>query len=143
MIYVWIAVFIISVIVEIATVQLVSIWFAAGALAAFAATLCGAEQIWVQLMIFVIVSFVALAVTRPLVKRLTKRSKPEPTNADMYIGLEGVVIQDVDNLSATGLVSVRSTVWSAKSVSGEVIKKDSLVRVISIEGVKLCVEKIN
>lgn len=143
MIYVWIAVFIISIIVEIATVQLVSVWFAVGALAAFAAVLCGAQQLWVQLMIFVIVSFVALAVTRPLVKRLNKRNKPEPTNADMYIGLEGVVTQDIDNLSSSGLVSVRSTVWSAKSASGEVIKKDSHVRVLSIEGVKLCVEKID
>lgn len=141
MIYVWIAVFIISIIVEIATVQLVSVWFAVGALAAFVSVLCGAEQLWVQLMIFVIVSFVALVVTRPLVKKLNKKNKPEPTNADMYIGLEGVVTQDIDNLSSSGLVSVRSTVWSAKSASGEVIRKDSRVRVLSIEGVKLCVEK--
>ena len=143
MIYVWIAVFAVSVIVEIATVQLVSVWFAVGALASFIAALCGAQQPWVQVMIFVIVSFISLAATRPIVARLTKRTKHQPTNADMYIGLEGIVTQDIDNIASTGLVSVRSNVWSAKSATDVVIEKGSRVKVLSIEGVKLCVEKID
>ncbi|HQH63959.1 MAG TPA: NfeD family protein, partial [Clostridiales bacterium] len=69
MIYVWIALFVVLVIIEAATVQLVTIWFAAGALAAFIAALLDV-QFWLQLLIFVAVSVLALALTRPLVKKM-------------------------------------------------------------------------
>ena len=50
MIYVWLGILVATVILEIATTQMVSIWFAIGALAAFIAALLGVEQLWIQIV---------------------------------------------------------------------------------------------
>ena len=54
---------------EIATVQLVSIWFCLGAVAATMAALWGCSGTS-QLLVFFLVSAVALAATRPLVGKV-------------------------------------------------------------------------
>lgn len=142
MTYIWIAVFIVAVAVEFATVQLVSVWFAVGALASFILSVCRVDQLWIQIAVFTLVSLVSLAATRPLIKKLNKKTKREPTNADMYIGLEGIVTEKIDDIEAKGLVKVKGSVWSAKSPSGTVIPAGARVKVLSIEGVKLIVEEI-
>ena len=86
MLILWIALLIAFIVVEAATVQLVTIWFAVGAAAALISELCSAP-VWLQWVIFAAVSLVALAVTRPLVKKFSKK-RVQPTNADRYIGLE-------------------------------------------------------
>ena len=91
MTYIWIAVFIVATVVEFATVQLVSVWFAVGALASFILSVCRVDQLWIQILVFTLVSLISLIATRPLIKKLNKKTKREPTNADMYIGLEGIV----------------------------------------------------
>lgn len=89
MLILWIALLIAFIVVEAVTVQLVTIWFAVGAAAALISELCSAP-VWLQWVIFAAVSLVALAVTRPLVKKFSKK-RVQPTNADRYIGLEGIV----------------------------------------------------
>lgn len=141
MVYVWLGILALMVVVEIVTTQLVSIWFAAGALAAFLAALAGVEQIWVQIIIFVFVSAIALAATRPLVKKVVNQ-KAEPTNADMVIGKTGTVTDTVDNLAETGTVKVNGSVWTARSADDSVIEKDEKVEILEIRGVKLLVKKV-
>ena len=87
---------------------------------------------------FVVVSAIALLVTRPLVKRL-KRRGAEPTNADRYIGKTAVVVERIDNENATGLVKVDNQKWTARSVDGSPIEEGMTVTVAAIEGVKLMV----
>ncbi len=90
-------------------------------------------------LIFIAVSAIALLVTRPLVRRLTS-AKKLPTNADMYIGEEGLSLEKIDNLSATGLVKVKGSLWTARSFDDSlVIEKNTPVIVERIEGVKLIV----
>lgn len=140
MVYVWLGILALMVIVEIVTTQLVSIWFAAGALAAFLTALAGVEQIWVQILVFVLVSAVALAATRPLVKKVVNQ-KAEPTNADMVIGKTGTVTDTIDNLAETGTVKVNGAVWTARTADNSVIEKDEKVEILEIRGVKLLVKK--
>ena len=142
MTYIWIAVFIVATVVEFATVQLVSVWFAVGALASFILSVCRVDQLWIQILVFTLVSLISLIATRPLIKKLNKKTKREPTNADMYIGLEGIVTEKIDDVESTGLVKVKGSVWSAKSPSGKNIPAGAKVKVLSIEGVKLIVEEI-
>ena len=85
----WIISLIVFVVIEAMTAQLLTIWFAAGSVAALIAERLGAE-IWLQWTIFVVVSAIILAVTRPFVKKLTKQ-KVQPTNADRCIGETAVV----------------------------------------------------
>ncbi len=140
MIYIWLGILILAVIMEIATTQLVSIWFAIGALAAFFAALAGVNQIWIQILVFAVVSVIAVAITRPLVKKLTAK-KAEPTNADMVIGKTAVVTEQIDNVAATGAVKVGGMAWTARSTDGSIIEIGETVTVNEISGVKLLVTK--
>jgi membrane protein implicated in regulation of membrane protease activity len=91
-------------------------------------------------VIFAAVSLVALAVTRPLVKKFSKK-RVQPTNADRYIGLEGIVEETVDNTEGTGIVKVEGSTWTARSSDGSRIEKGSNITVDRIDGVKLMVSK--
>lgn len=115
----WLIVMVLFLAVEAVTVGLVCIWFAAGSLIALLAAMCGA-QLWLQIVVFIIVSAATLYFTRPLVKRYVN-SKVEPTNADMVIGKECRVTETVDNIAGTGAVYVDGKTWTARSENDEVI----------------------
>ena len=83
-------------IVEGATAQLVTIWFAAGALAALIAAALNAP-LWLQITLFVVISAVTLIATRPIVRKITKR-KAENLNADRIIGKQAIVTESIDYL---------------------------------------------
>lgn len=133
----WLIVMVLFLAVEAVTVGLVCIWFAAGSLIALLAAMCGA-QLWLQIVVFIIVSAATLYFTRPLVKRYVN-SKVEPTNADMVIGKECRVTETVDNIAGTGAVYVDGKTWTARSENDELIQAGALVTAKSIDGVKLIV----
>ncbi|MDO4563857.1 MAG: NfeD family protein [Clostridia bacterium] len=135
----WIAVAIVLIIVESATFNLITIWFALGALCALAAAALGASE-YVQGLTFVLSSALLFAVTLPLVKNVL-RPKIQATNADRAIGREGVVIEDIDVDEGTGQVKVGGSIWSARSEDGSKIAKNERVEAIRIEGVKLIIRK--
>lgn len=139
MIYLWAAAVIVFMIIEIATTQLVTLWFALGSLASLIACLMNA-QVYVQIIIFVAVSAITLAATRPLVKKWTKTSF-SPTNADRCIGKTALVVEDIDNSAEKGAVKINGSVWSARSADGIKIRKDEQVTIKQIDGVKLIVNK--
>ncbi len=139
MVFVWIAALIAFIVIEAFTIQMLTVWFAVGSLAAAIATLCGAG-LPVQIGIFVAVSLVTLVATRPFVKKFTGL-KYSPTNADRYIGEKAIVTQGIDNLHESGAVRVKGMEWTARSAEGSIIPKGATVTVQKIEGVKLIVEK--
>ena len=136
----WLGLLIAFLVVEASTVTLISLWFAGGALAALIAALLHAP-LWLQIVVFFVVSAALLACLRPIVRKhftpkLTK------TNLDAVIGSEGYVIADIDNLSATGTVKLGAMEWTARSVTGEKISTGTLVKVEKIEGVKAFVTPV-
>ncbi|MBQ3416485.1 MAG: NfeD family protein [Ruminococcus sp.] len=137
----WLIFTVVMAMLEAATVQLVSIWFAAGGLAACITSLI-TDNILIQIGIFLGVTVLTLVLTRPIVKRI-KEKNTQPTNSDKYIGQTGIVLEEIDNEKAQGLVRVGSSKWTAKSVDNSVIAKDQKVKVLLIEGVKLIVEAEN
>lgn len=141
MVWIWVALLATFIIIEASTAQLLTIWFAVGSFAALVSTFI-TDNIIAQVIVFVVVSAIALVVTRPLVKKMTKATK-QPTNADMYIGKEAIVTEDINNLEAKGLVKVGGSVWTARTeVDNYTIPAGSHVTVIKIEGVKLIVRPI-
>jgi len=136
----WLVLSVVLFVIEGTTVQLVCIWFAAGALFAMLASFVGAP-VWLQLLIFLISSIGVLIVGRPfLMDKLVRRR--EPTNADRVIGQVGIVLERVDNVEQTGRVSANGLDWTARSERGEIIPEKSRVLVKYIDGVKLIVEPI-
>lgn len=136
----WIVIAVVMGIIEAATAQLVSIWFALGAVAGCITSLF-TGNIWIQIGVALVVCVITLIATRPLAKRVMNTEKAH-TNSDKNIGKTAVVLSDIDNLNSRGEVKVGSVIWSAKSIDDEIIEKDNKVKVIRIEGVKLVVEKI-
>lgn len=132
----WFVTFIILLFIEIITVNLVSIWFAIGALAALITALF-TDLIQIQLLVFGIVSIVALFVTKPIVKKLRKRNIVA-TNFDRVLDMDGVVTEEILP-NEIGEVKVDGKRWSA--ISKNAISKGKLVEIIKIDGVKLVVKE--
>ena len=140
MLWFWIVLIVALVVIEAVTVQLVTIWFAVGAIGGLIASAFNLD-IWLQVLIFVAVSAITLLATRPLVKRFTETHK-KPTNADRYIGQTAVVTETIDNIHGKGAVTVGGLEWTARTTDGSVVEKDALVTIEKIEGAKLIV-KVN
>lgn len=134
---IWIALTVVFIIIEAATVQLTTVWFAIGAAVALVLDLCGLP-LWVQIVVFVLVSVLALILSRPLLRRLRKKGAT-PTNADRNIGREGIVTERIDELAGTGRITISGISWAARSSDGSVIEKDSVVIAERIEGARMFV----
>ena len=131
---IWLVLLILFLVAEAATVTMVSLWFAAGSLAALIVAVTGGP-LGLQLFVALAVSALLLACLRPVVRKhftpgLTK------TNVDAVIGSCGYVTADIDNVSATGTVKLGAMEWTARSTTGTPIPKGTLVKVDRIEGVK-------
>ena len=138
MAWIWLAALVIFAIVEASTVTLVSIWFVGGSLAALIAALAGGP-LWLQVSLFLAVSVLLLLSLRPLLRKFHSPKKIQ-TNAPANIGKLAIVTEDIDNIQGQGAVKLSGLVWTARSTGGETIKAGTIVRVNSIEGVKLFVE---
>lgn len=137
----WLIAMVIFLVIEgLTATALVSLWFAVGALAALVSSFL-VPSFTVQVVVFLIVSCLAFALLRPLVKkRFTPRT--EATNAQRFIGAEAVVTQTIDNLAATGQVSLKGQTWTARSRDNVPLEPGTRVTVLAIEGVKVIVQPI-
>lgn len=137
-IIIWLGLMVVFLVVEAACpLHLVSIWFTVGSLAAMIAAALGAA-VWLQVVLFVLVSAGLLAALWPFTKRFLN-AKVSATNLDSVIGAQGLVTEAIDNLTACGHVKLGAMEWSARSTSGEPIPLGSKVQVDRIEGVKVLV----
>jgi len=137
MTFLWMIIFIALIILELSTVNMVSIWFAIGALSSFILSFWITDLTW-QILTFIIVSLISLLLTRGFVRKV-RGKKPEATNLDRVIGKIGIVTEEVEKLEP-GEVKVDGKRWSA--ISTEKIKVGSKVEILSIDGVKLNVKEI-
>ncbi|MBQ4100617.1 MAG: NfeD family protein [Oscillospiraceae bacterium] len=136
---IWLGLAVLACVIEASTAQMVSIWFAAGAVVTFIVSLFSAP-IPAQVIIFIAVSIVVLVASRPLVKKYIQ-PKIVKTNADAIIGKTAVVISPVSNLDMKGRVSVSGLDWAAISEDEQTYQEGEQVVVQKIDGVKLIVSK--
>lgn len=137
---IWLALTAVLLIIEIATLGLTTIWFAAGALFAFFAALLGMNQ-GIQIGVFVVVSVVLLFFTRPLAVKYLN-TKTIKTNTEALVGKTARVIVDINNLKSQGQVVINGLEWTARSSDDTVVFKiGDAVTIVGIEGVKLIVEE--
>lgn len=135
--YSWLIVFVVLAVIELATVNLVTIWFAFGSLAA-AIIGIWIKDVAVQSTVFIIVSSLSLLGTWPLVKKFRKKEFVR-TNLDMVVGRTGTVTKDISETSP-GEVKVAGKQWTA--ISSKKIDTGKRVKIISIDGVKLKVREL-
>ena len=138
---IWLVLMIAFLIAEAATVVMISLWFAGGALVALVASLLGAP-LWLQVALFFLVSAALLGSLRGMVRKHFT-PKLERTNVDAIIGSSGYVTAEIDNIKATGTVKLGAMEWTARSTTGETIPQGTLVRADRIEGVKVFVTPVD
>ena len=140
MFYVWVIMLVLAVIIEIATTDLTSIWFAAGALFALILNLFVEDKlIWLQAMVFAIVSIAAIIFFKPLVKKKFNSTVVE-TNANALIGKTVIVVSTI-SLYNPGSIKVEGIEWTAKT-ENESFEPGDLVEIVSITGNTMLVKSI-
>ena len=137
----WLVLMIVFVVAELVTVGLVSIWFAAGALAALLVAIFGGN-IWIQIILFAVVSIVLLFATRPLARKFFN-SRLVRTNADTLIGEKVRITERVSNADQTGAAVANGQEWTVRANNDkDIFEVGEPAQVTRIEGVKLIVDKI-
>ena len=136
-VYIWLTLTIVFAVIEVATTDIASIWFAAGAFVSTIIAWFAPGSMVLQAMAFAVVTVATMYFTKPLLEKyITKKT---PTNMDMYIGQNALVLSDITPDKA-GRAQIGGLSWQAKS--DEVINKGEMCRIVKIEGVSLVVEKI-
>lgn len=137
----WLVLAIVFAAVELATVGLVSIWFAAGAFAALLVAVLHGNLI-LQVIVFLAVSIVLLVSTRSWAKKYLN-SRIQKTNVDSVIGEKTRLTERVSNLDQTGKAVVLGQEWTARAAhDNEIIEQGELVEVVAVSGVKLIVKRL-
>ena len=136
----WLIAFIVFVVIEILTFQLVSVWFAVGSVAAMIGAMADLSA-EVQLSLFLIASFLLLLTVRPMAGKYIKVHVTK-TNVDSLIGMTAKVTSQINNREGFGTAVVRGQEWTAVSEEDDdVIPAGTQVTIVRISGVKLIVKK--
>ena len=136
----WLLILVACIVIEIISMGLTTIWFAGGALVAAVAAAFQAP-IWVQIVLFLVVSLILLYLTRPVAVKYFNKDRVK-TNAESLVGQQAIVISEIDNLQGIGQVTVGRQEWSARNIDeGKTLPVGSVVVVRAINGVKLIVEE--
>lgn len=141
MFWVWLAVIVICVVIEIVTFDLVSVWFAIGAVIPFILAGIGGIRIEIQIAVFVVVSALLIAFVRKLAKKFLFKNMNSKTNLEQYEGKQLRMLEECD-FEHNGSVKINDVVWTATSENNEKIEKDAVVEVVRFEGNKIIVKKI-
>ena len=142
MVWIWLAVVIMALIVELSTTQLVSFWFAISGAIALGLSFIPNFPWWAQVLVFAVLSVASFFAFRPLAMKwqLKHQGKDTDTNLDLIIGMYVRMLKqaDFDNL---GEAKIKDIIWSVKSKDGSVLDAGEIVKIVAIEGNKLIAEK--
>lgn len=135
---VWLVIVIALAVIEVMTINLVTVWFVASGIVALIAAYFGVSPI-IQLAIFVLLGIILLVFTKKPLEKLLNKSNNHKTNLDRIFEMEGIVTEEIKK-GSTGEVKVDGKRWTA--IADKTIKKDSTVKILKIDGVKLVVEEV-
>ncbi len=137
----WLILIIVLVIIELATMGLTTIWFATGAVVAMIASVLGVP-VWLQIILFILVSFIMLLFTRPVAVKHFNKERTK-TNVETMVGKQAIVVSEIDNLQGIGRVMVDGVEWTGRSSDKKVsFSVGEVVVVVLVEGNKLIVSKL-
>ena len=141
MVWIWISVLILAVIIEMLTDQLISIWFAPGALVGIVLAFFDARE-ELQVVIFLVVSITGILLGKLVIEKYLPRASNAKTNIEAIIGEKCIVTEKIDNFAGCGQAKVNGQIWSARSVDEDgVFEVGEILIIVAIEGVKLICKK--
>lgn len=137
---VWLLILVVFVIIELISMGLTTIWFAGGALVAALTSLVGLP-LWVQIVIFLVVSLLLLFFTRPIAVKYFNKDRVK-TNVESLVGRQAIVVSEIDNLKGIGRVTVGGQEWTARTREDRPgLPVGAVADIVGIHGVKLIVEE--
>ncbi len=142
MVWIWLAVFVFTLIIEAFTLDFVSIWFSVASLLTMFVSMFDGVEFWVEIIIFSVISVAAVLCTRPLIKKLTDRTSRK-TNTDDFVGKRVKAVTDITKYDA-GTVKLNGIEYTAilMEESDVTIPADTIVEVIALKGNKVVVKEI-
>ena len=133
---IWVGVLVASVVIELITDDLVSIWFAPAALVATLLDVFNVDDAW-QIIVFFVVALLGIFLIRRFVAKKLHAGE-EKTNIEAIIGQKCVVTERIDNYAGCGQAKVNGQIWSARGCNDEdVFEVGEILRIVAIEGVKI------
>lgn len=142
MFWIWLVVIAVALIIEIITLDLVSIWFSVGAVIPFILSAIGGVAVEIQILIFVVVSALLIIFLRKYAQKLLFKNMNTKTNIDALTGKRYKLIDGIA-FEKNGSIKINDVVWTAVSENGEEIEGDSIVEIVKVEGNKMIVRKID
>lgn len=134
--WIWVGVIILAIILEIATDQLVSIWFVPGAIIAVVLDFFGVFYAW-QILAVLLLAAIGILFLRKLVARI-KPNLSTKTNIDAIVGERCVVTEKIDTFAGRGQAKIKGQIWSARGLQDDdVFEEGEILQVVGVEGVKL------
>ena len=138
---IWLAIFVLAIVIESLSADLVTIWFALGGMIALIISFIPGVSWWIELIVFMVISVVTLLCLRPVATRLLKRNIVN-SNIDEMIHKKGKMIKACDEINH-GEVKINGVVWTAiSSDEHQTIKEGSVVEVLAVDGNKLVVKEV-
>ena len=130
----WLIAAVVLAVGEIATMGFFLAPFAAGAIIAALTSAAGAGTA-VSLIVFLVISIVALAALRPLARSHRRMPPQIRTGTAALVGRHATVLERIANQEGVGCVRLDGEVWTARAYDeDEVIEEGRRVQVIEIRG---------
>lgn len=139
-IIVWAVIVVASVVIEISTINLTTVWFAIAGVVSLILAVFKVELVW-QIVAFLVLSIVLLLLTRPLINKITRKNSAH-TNADRIFDRVGFVTKEI-TADEIGEVKVDEDIWRAISYDNEPLEVGQKVVIKSFDGNKVIVSKAN
>lgn len=134
----WLVLFLGFAAVEALTLDLFFAMLSVGALAAMLASFFAAP-VFLQVVVFALVSVLMIAVVRPLALRHLQNSTPDQlSNIDRLVGGPALTLEPVSELAGT--VKIGGDTWTARSLDGSLLPAGTQVSVARIDGATAVVE---
>lgn len=143
--YWWLIAALIMFVLEIIIPGFVIMWFGVGASVAAILSLLGVESLAIQVIVFSVVSIALVILSRTIFKNIFIRNSPGTgtvNGAKALIGKTGQVTETIDNFKSAGRITIESQDWMARSADGTNIDAEEFVTVLSIDGIKLIVKRV-
>lgn len=141
MFWVWLGVFVLSLVIEFITFDLISIWFSAGAIIPFIMSAIGGVPFEIQIIIFIVVSALLIVFVRKYAQKLLFKNMNSKTNLDAQTGKQHVLLESID-FEKNGSIKINDVIWTAISENDEKIAKGEVVEILRVEGNKMVVKKV-
>ena len=139
---IWLGIAVLALVLEVTTTQLIALYVGVGALIAAGVTALGAG-VPVQIVVFAVVTLIALITTRTTLRRMLDRSTPlHPMNVAALVGQHAIVTKQIDNTRGEGQVLINGETWQARSAEDVIVAPDVHVVVDHIDGVSLFVKPV-